>query len=357
MEGFKNTEHITTSDRNNIETTSDPFLLEDIDPYFENIDFAKGLKGREEREAFVEKDTLITERTKDVEVLYRYARRFAGQELTISEKEPNVYVIESPSLPEFLPKMPEEYGYKGGAARVVLESTLGFPSYQPRDIDIIFLGQSEDSKVSDDLAKRYMPDDFANGYGVEGLEEDYFETRDFTLNEVYFDGKNIVASKQCLLDTMRRVVRITNFEKVERDYDEGDYFVNPKLLAKALRFLSQEKDKGNTMSFANDEAISWIGIDAFHMALHLDRAAEQGELIAQRYVDELVERDQLPREIQTLAEVKMYLKEELYDFVFKAPSLQRLNNDEWEDSDDFWDVEFKEYEELPLRQSHRKERK
>lgn len=60
---------------------------------------------------------------------------------------------------------------------------------------------------------KYAEDDLANGHGVTTVEEDYFETRDFTINEVMVADNKIIISKDCLLDTVRGILRITDFEK------------------------------------------------------------------------------------------------------------------------------------------------
>ncbi len=198
----------------------------------------------------------IYERVKNKKVLERFIRIYTGREIELKNygRADDVYEFELRS--DFLDPLPRGYYYKGGSARAVLERFLGLdPDVYPRDIDLAVDPKYRDSDLDDRLARKYMPEDYANGYGVELLEDDYFESRDFTINEVLYDGQKITASRSCLLDTIRSVVRITDFEKGERYYDEGDYYVNPKLLAKALRFLAQRHFGRYDFSFADEKAV------------------------------------------------------------------------------------------------------
>ncbi len=120
---------------------------------------------------------------------------------------------------DFLDKLPEGFYYKGGAARSALERFLELDlESTPRDIDLVYEGE-QGQELIDELSEKYMPDDFANNYGAEKLEEDYFETRDFTFNEVLYDGKKIQATKEAVLDLYQQRIRITDFEKQENWYD------------------------------------------------------------------------------------------------------------------------------------------
>ncbi|MFH1667541.1 MAG: hypothetical protein ABH884_00770 [Candidatus Komeilibacteria bacterium] len=334
-----------------------PEWKEELKSVFADIEYKLGPEAVKERHDFVEHDKKLLERTKDAEVLYRFLRRFTGLDINIQEIEEGIFEVPCEIELEEPVELPQDYGYKGGMARSYLETSLGLSAMPVRDIDIVYLGTAEDKAVSNDLAKRYMPNDYQNGYGVEQLEEDYFTTRDFTLNEVYVsDANKIRATRQCILDTVRRVVRITEYEKQERYYDPGDYWVNPKILAKALRFVAQEKARGKQMKFANAETIKWIGIDSFHMALHLDRAMEISEDVATNYIAELIAANELPPELDTPELAAKYLMDDLFSFVFKAPRFMEDEGLSGENEDLFWREEFESLIDLPTFESFSKKK-
>ncbi len=211
----------------------------------------------------------------------------------------------------FLGELPQGYAYRGGAARALLHRKLGTDSFaSPRDVDISYVGENENVTLSHELAQKFSPDDFAHGYGVSLLDSDHFETQDFSINELLATADGMYLTTQCLLDNARGILRFSEFEKKE-SFRGNPYFVNPKLLAKALRFIA-DKD----LRFWNNEVFEFQEIDAFHMALHLDRSLEIGYETAVKYVDELRKARQIPSEIKTPENLIAFLNEET-DFIFR----------------------------------------
>jgi hypothetical protein len=262
------------------------------------------------------------------ELLTRWLKRFYSLEVEIKENPDGTFRMHADSIPAGVPELPADYGIKGGGARSVLRSILQIEAEPPRDIDLVYVGQNEQNmEVSRELAETHMPDDLEFGYGVEMLEEDYFSSRDFTWNEILYADGQVVCSKQCLLDTMRNVVRISEYEKQE-SYRGDPFFVNPKLLAKAVRFVAAARAYGNnkmSLSEETNQAVE-MGIDYWHIALHLNRSFEQGEAVAQEYVEELIERELLPATIKSSAEALHYLSEET-DFIFRAEAADVLDRE------------------------------
>lgn len=206
----------------------------------------------------------------------------------------------------FLEKLPPGYVYRGGAARAILHRKLGIDNFAtPRDIDIAFGGSDENKTLSDELAKKFSPEDFRNDHKTELLEESYFEKQDFTINEILATTDGIYLTSQCLLDNARGILRLCEYEKRD-SYHGAPYFVNPKLLAKALRFVADKN-----LEFWNDEIFDFQSIDCFHMALHFDRAMKSGIETAIKYIFELKERGQIPEDIETTSDMLRYLQEEL----------------------------------------------
>lgn len=241
-----------------------------------------------------------------------------------------------------LDKLPAGYVYHGGAARAILERKLGInQEAKPRDIDLVFAGDDEDGELSQKLAQKYSPDDYDNGHGVQKIADDYFSTRDFTINEVLVLNDKILFTKQCLLDTVRGIIRFTD-SQLQESYDEDrPYYIKPKLLAKALRFAA-EKD----YVLDNDEPYYFQEIGAFDMALHLDRALDTGYDVARRYLESLKQKQQIPERIEDIDDLLEYLSENT-DFVFRCTKLADYQAEEEFLNDDSFD----DYDALPLRQS------
>jgi hypothetical protein len=219
------------------------------------------------------------------------------------------------------------YGFKGGVARGELRKALGLNFLKPRDYDVIRLSDDEPWGGADiEIAKKYMPQDFEFGDGVELLDdtEEYLNTRDFTINEVFIHDGKIVASEQCVRDTLRNIVRVTEYEKNEYG-EEGS--IGPKMKAKALR-LHTEQEYLLGKSFVSKDDISQIDesyINPFWIAVQIDRAFERSTLIAEKFTTTLVAHGIVPDTIQSANDLVEYLQEELYgdSFYFRnAPIAQ-----------------------------------
>ncbi len=261
----------------------------------------------------------VEEMAKKEELFRRYLRlvtRYKGEVSFVSE---NLILLQGrPIVP-----LPHGYALKGGAARASLERALcGFSELEPRDIDIVYVGdpRREDRALSNQLAAEYSPEDFDNGHGVEILNGNYFETRDFTVNEVLVGNGYILVTLQGLLDTIRRIIRFSEYEKgnfyfAEQYGEEPEYhlrFVNDKLAAKALRMIAERGD----FTFIDEDFFQYKRINDFHMALHLDYSAQRGRGVVERFVRELKKRRQIPDHLESLSEIADYLSRE-NDFVFR----------------------------------------
>lgn len=141
--------------------------------------------------------------------------------------------------------------------------------------------------------------------GVEVLFDaaDYFSTRDLTLNEALANDTSITVTKACLLDSVRRIIRLTEYE--QREFEGA----GPKMLSKILRFYAESIHRygeGNIGSVESYEFERYF-INPFWLSLQLDRACSIGTSVAEVYVDELKKRGQLPGKITSVAEAASYL--------------------------------------------------
>jgi hypothetical protein len=225
-------------------------------------------------------------------------------------------------------RLPKGYGYKGGAARALLLKNLGIdPTYTPRDMDIIRLDPNEPAPGVDiKIAKKFMPEDFSHKNGVEVIQKkDYFKTRDLTINEVLATDEEIIATPECILDSIRRIIRLTPFER--KSY-------GPKMLAKMLRFYAEAIYRWDsaTIEDMNEWEFEKNFISPFWLALQMDRAFEVGIPIAEQYTKELQKRGQIPTFLNNAKKAADYLGDLLKhkNFYYRhAPSEQFDMEEEW----------------------------
>ena len=309
---------------------SDSFLLEKF--ISTKIDYFTHDERIENHEHYQQHSKVLDGIVKDTEILKRYLKRFQGYIGPLEYINKDILKIEA--IENNL-DLPPGYAQKGGSARIVLEKTLGIAGMkEPRDIDICFVGQNENQEMSTALAEKYCPEDLHFGHGIEKLEDNYFESRDFTLNEVLVHGKDIYVTKECLLDTIRGIVSLSRYEASSYD----DRQINDKLISKGLRLLAERKQFSKA-SFADEYFFGESNISEFHMALHLNRAMERGPKVTDQFLKELRDRGQIPENIITVSACMEYLQE-YTDFIFQYGQsyVERDNNFYAGFDDDFFDT-------------------
>lgn len=250
-------------------------------------------------------------------------------EITETEKM-GMQAWKIPNPENFLaPKLPDTYAFSGGVARAGLLRALKIkPNAVYRDIDIVRFGGASQKTPEDVLLEStYMPEDSMHGYGVQRYPspETYLLSRDLTISEIYMDQKHLVFTPQCLLDTIRGIVRLTDFERRQLNSVQP----KTKILAKAVRILAQGIVENG--DFYMDNEISTIlneqFIAIFYQALHFLRSMEHSEEAAREYLRILKKHNSVPKEINTLDEFTAYLAARLRDkseFFRKAPVMQKI---------------------------------
>ena len=248
---------------------------------------------------------------------------------------------------------PEGYAYEGGAARALLLINLGIDTtYTPRDIDVVRLIEDEPHEGADHMvASKFMPDDYSHGHGVR-QENDvarYFDTRDLTINEVLATPDKIWVTESCLRDTVRKIIRPTNYERYNFS-EEGE--LGPKMLSKILRFFTESIQRWGDASIKGieDWEFERYFIKPFWLALQLDKAFEISTEVAEKFASELKKRKQIPENIANAQEAAEYLISLMGDddFYYRhAPTEQFDTEDEWFD---------KELQKLPGFRGHGKSR-
>lgn len=234
-------------------------------------------------------------------------------------------------------KIDKDYGFKGGAARYELRKALGLDAIEPRDFDVLRFSETEPWEgVDNEIAQEFMPQDLEFGDGVEEFTEDYLETRDFTINEVYTHNGKIVASEQCIRDTLRNIVRVTEHEVNAYGSEFGN--IGPKTRSKALRFHAEQQYLLGKSTIEEDQLseIKESSINPFWIAVQLDRAFERSEGTAEKFRETLINNEIIPEDISSIFDLIDYIEDELYydSFIFRnAPRKQyEFENSHLDDS-------------------------
>ncbi len=172
-----------------------------------------------------------------------------------------------------LPKLPRAYGFKGGAARLALRAILGetVSTILPRDFDLVRLGAG-DATTDQSMAAQYTPEDFMHGNPVEVLPgiEDYFASRDLSINEVLLLEGKLICTHQAFSDTLARILRPTAHISSQQDG------VNGLTLMKMLRLQAEALSCGQEYTLAGVEKEFFKSVQPFHVKLHLDRVKTAG---------------------------------------------------------------------------------
>lgn len=205
-----------------------------------------------------------------------------------------VYDVAPEVWDEVLPgvELPQGYGVIGGAARSIAFRLLrGDKPPFVRDIDLVCTVDA-DKRHAETLAKKYSPDDAAHDHGVQQVDDidRYFQTRDFTLNQLMvIDGKLIMPSSAAM-DIKNGVIRLT-------DYEHRDGWIpSDRMVLKGMLLESALNAEGHNVRIADkDERVfseRRVG-DVFSLALTLQKSLEYGQDVAEEYWSKLARRGML----------------------------------------------------------------
>lgn len=200
----------------------------------------------------------------------------------ISDDDVLALPLPSSILPSF--GIPLGYGVKGGAAREALIATLSVREpHQPRDIDLIRRG-SYRIPADDEVARALMGRDYEHGARVELIRSlpGYLQSRDLSVNEVTAIDSTVYTSLLCVLDTIGHVLRPSR-------YRSGTLHKRPSLLGtsllKMVRLYAEGSVLGENWSITGiPEEVSF---SEFDLAIHLNKAFQRGEAVAERFLHTL----------------------------------------------------------------------
>lgn len=208
----------------------------------------------------------------------------------------NTYTISSEVLEELeLDDLPVGIALMGGGARAVAQKALFNEDAPIRDIDLVAIeGVSEftDNEL-DEIGRDRMPDDYEYGHGAEwDTLEDYFESRDFTLNEVLVIGDTLLISEQGEEDLRNKVIRPTVHEASYDDY----YGVGPKIAIKSQLMQAVFEEVYGEASCEGIDREAIINADDFYVALALNKAMQYGDSVTERFLNRLYDKQSWPND-------------------------------------------------------------
>lgn len=226
------------------------------------------------------------------------------------EKQFEVLTIPREILEEYdLPELPESLAIMGGTARSVARRIVAGDTELVRDLDLVYIPElgNDDTKLSsaelDDLSKEYMPDDYMYGRGIQTEElENYFLTRDFTMNQCLIYQDKLMLTRAAYDDLQENIIRPS--------YDtqpNAETPISERLFLKALMMKAMLAAAGVSATLEEfgmgqiDEEMAErvregedLRLGAPNIAPALNRAMSQGAEVTQEFVKALVESRVVP---------------------------------------------------------------
>ncbi|MBR3230583.1 hypothetical protein IKF73_00935 [Candidatus Saccharibacteria bacterium] len=249
---------------------------------------------------------------------------FDEEKLTLQEIPLPAEILERYS---FLSELPHGVAVMGGVARSIAREIITGEREPIRDIDLVNIVDEEgNSEVDYDtlgaLSRKFMPDDYAFGHGIENDTLDhYFKTRDFTINQSLIKDGKLIISDFAYNDFQENIIRPTYFE---HPYDGDD--MSSRLFLKALMMRSVLSQISASIPLIEDmERPEYIG--SFDTALFLNKAMSRGAETARAFTEDLADWDIIPEDYagRPIALAKALL-EDVYTFEFRPSTDERFRD-------------------------------
>ena len=249
---------------------------------------------------------------------------FDEEKLTLQEIPLPAEILECYS---FLSELPHGVAVMGGVARSIAREIITGEREPIRDIDLVNIvdegGNSEvDYDTLDALSRKFMPDDYAFGHGIENDTLDhYFKTRDFTINQSLIKDGKLIISDFAYNDFQENIIRPTYFE---HPYDGDD--MSSRLFLKALMMRSVLSQISGSIPLIEDmECPEYIG--PFDTALFLNKAMGRGAKTARVFTADLADWSIISEDYagRPVALAKALL-EDVYAFEFRPSTDERFRD-------------------------------
>jgi len=222
------------------------------------------------------------------------------------EKQFEVLTIPREILKEYdLPKLPDGVAIMGGTARSVARRIITGDVEPVRDLDLVYVPElgDADAKLTDEdldeLSKEYMPDDYMYGHGIQTEKlENYFSTRDFTLNQCLVCQNKLMVTRAAYDDLQENIIRPS--------YDTQPNTETPiseRLFLKALMLKAVLTSVTSSYLVLEEFGLGWIDekieeeayegedlrLGVFDIALTMNKAMSRGAEVAREFVETLAE--------------------------------------------------------------------
>ena len=260
---------------------------------------------------------------------------FDEEKLTLREIELPKEILER--YP-FLSELPHGVAVMGGVARSIAREIITNEREPIRDIDLVnIVDEDGNSEVDDDtldaLSREYMPDDYTFGHGIgNDTLENYFKTRDFTINQSLIKDGKLIVSDYAYNDFQENIIRPTYYE---RPYEDDE--VSSRMFLKALMMRSVLSQISKSVPLIEDMyRPDYIG--SFDVALFLNKAMSRGAETARSFTWDLADWDIVSEEyIGRPVALAKALLDDVYSFEFRPSTDERFQDiQECDDMDGYF---------------------
>lgn len=265
----------------------------------------------------------------DDEWYYDY---YAGDERSEElerEKQFEVMTIPQEILDEYeLPTdLPAGVAVMGGTARSLARRVVTGDKEPVRDLDLIYVPELADpdnpasNEQLDAVSAKYMADDYKYGHGVgtKRLEE-YFYTRDFTINQCLVVGDKLLMTRAAYDDMQENIIRTTH-DRQPREYAHVDNrtYVRALMLEAVLQeCTSSYPTIESVMNGRYDDDGNLFPVSGFDVALVLNKTMARGVRTAMRMTEVLADYDVInERFIDRPLALARALREDNVRFMFR----------------------------------------
>lgn len=207
-----------------------------------------------------------------------------------------------------LPKdLPQGVCVMGGTARSLARRLVAGDREPVRDLDLVYIEdlvspeEEPDQSELDRISEKYMPDDFLHGHGIQRESmENYFQTRDLTINQCLIVGDQLLMTRAAYDDLQENIIRPSYYEKPLAGQYCGDRLLMRALLLQAVLQEATESYPILEDFEMNDDTIVYLGdterektvefpVSDFQKAISLNKAMSRGAKIARNFTENLAE--------------------------------------------------------------------
>lgn len=226
----------------------------------------------------------------------------------------------------FLNDLPQNIAVMGGMARSIAREMVAGEDEPIRDIDLVNILTPDDqslhsSDILDELSQKYMADDYSFGHGIESTTlSEYFETRDFTVNEVLVMNGALVMSNFAYNDLQENIIRPTYYQA-----SNSQDITDSRTAIRALTLQAVLLESTKSCPTLEDIKISDYFMRSFDAAVGMNKVLSRGAEVAHHYTTLLAEYDIIPSAYADKPKLAAeYLGSNCYPYGF----YYRLNADE-----------------------------